>query len=107
MRSILGGSRRITGLSHTRISRKIVVPFSSSTTDIDEDKLKLWHCSDARSLRCLWTLEEIGYKNYELVTMPFPPRVFYKDFLKTNPLGTIPFFEGRDGLQMTESCGSM
>jgi glutathione S-transferase len=98
-----GITRSVGLLTNVCVSTRLVANISTVST---EDKLKLWHCSDARSLRCLWTLEEIGYKNYELVTMPFPPRVFHKEFLKTNPLGTIPFFEGKDGLKMTESCGS-
>jgi hypothetical protein len=67
--------------------------------------LKLWHSPNARSLRCVWTLEEMSITNYELITMPFPPRIFYKDFLKTNLLGTIPYLEDGD-VKMTESCGS-
>ncbi len=63
----------------------------------------LYHCSGARSLRPLWTLEEMGLK-YELQMLPFPPRVFQKDFLETNPLGTVPYLI--DGsVRMTESAG--
>jgi glutathione S-transferase len=62
----------------------------------------LWHSVDARSLRCLWALEELGITDYKLVTMPFPPRFFHKGFLKTNVLGTIPYFTD-DGHGMTES----
>jgi glutathione S-transferase len=65
--------------------------------------VKLWHCKDARSLRPLWTLEEMGLP-YELETLPFPPRVLRKDFLATNPLGTIPYFTDGD-VRMTESSG--
>jgi glutathione S-transferase len=36
--------------------------------------------------------------------MPFPPRVFHRQYLKKNVLGTIPFFEDGD-ISMTESCG--
>lgn len=62
---------------------------------------KLYHCRSARSFRPLWTLEEVGVP-YELVMLPFPPRVFKKDYLAINPLGTIPtFFDGT--LRMTES----
>lgn len=61
----------------------------------------LWHCMSARSFRPLWTLEEMQLP-YELKMLPFPPRVFKKDYLGVNPLGTIPFFE--DGAtKMTES----
>lgn len=63
--------------------------------------LKLWHCMSARSFRPLWTMEEMGL-DYELAMLPFPPRVFRKEYLGVNPLGTIPFFE--DGAtKMTES----
>jgi len=65
--------------------------------------MKLWHCKDARSLRPLWTLEEMGMP-YELETLPFPPRVLRKDYLAINPLGTIPFFTDGD-VRMTESTG--
>lgn len=64
--------------------------------------MKLWHCVGARSLRALWTLEELGL-DYDLEVMPFPPRVFHREFLDVNVLGTIPFFQDGD-LTMTESC---
>ena len=65
------------------------------------NQLKLYHCKGARSLRPLWMLEELGL-DYELTNLPFPPRVFQKDYLAINPLGTIPcFFDG--DLRMTES----
>ncbi len=61
----------------------------------------LWHCKDSRSLRPLWALEEMGLE-YELETLRFPPRVFHKNYLDVNPLGTVPFL--RDGATtMTES----
>jgi len=41
-----------------------------------------------------------------LVTMPFPPRVFYRPYLKLNVLGTIPYFiDAENDTRMTESCG--
>lgn len=65
--------------------------------------MKLYHCKGARSLRPLWTLEEMGL-DYELVVMPFPPRVGYPGYLDINPLGTVPAFV--DGnVTMTESSG--
>ena len=65
--------------------------------------MKLYHCHDARSFRPLWALEELGL-GYELVNMPFPPRVGYPGYLAINPLGTVPTFV--DGpLTMTESSG--
>ncbi len=65
--------------------------------------MKLWHCAGARSLRPLWTLEELGLE-YELEILPFPPRVFEREYLKVNSLGTVPFFIDGD-TQMTESVG--
>ncbi len=65
--------------------------------------MKLWHCHDARSLRPLWALEEMRME-YELEVMPFPPRVFKKDYLAINPLGTIPYFVDGE-TRMTESSG--
>lgn len=65
--------------------------------------IKLWHCKDARSLRPLWAMEEMGIE-YEVEVLPFPPRVFQKSFLQVNPLGTVPYFED-DDTTMTESTG--
>lgn len=65
--------------------------------------MKLYHCPDARSLRPLWALEELGLE-YELIKMEFPPRYTHEDFTEINPLGTVPaFIDG--GLLMTESTG--
>jgi len=64
--------------------------------------LKLYHCADARSFRPLWTLEEIGLP-YELVVMPFPPRMSVPEFLDVNPLGTVPALIDGD-TRMTESA---
>lgn len=65
--------------------------------------IKLYHCPGARSVRPLWTLEEMGIP-YELETMRFPPRFFREGYLEINPLGTVPTFtEGK--LTMTESAG--
>jgi glutathione S-transferase len=65
--------------------------------------LKLYHCSNARSLRPLWCLEEMEL-DYELVNMEFPPRATYPGYLDLNPLGTVPTFTDGD-LTMTESTG--
>ena len=57
--------------------------------------MKLWHCYNSRSLRVLWALEEMGWKirvDFEVETISFPPRVFQKEFLGVNPLGTVPYF---------------
>jgi glutathione S-transferase len=62
--------------------------------------ITLYHCAAARSFR---PLEELGLP-YELKMLPFPPRVFAKEYLGINPLGTIPLL--LDGeTRMTESAG--
>jgi glutathione S-transferase len=64
--------------------------------------ITLWHCVDARSFRALWALEEIGVP-YRLEMLPFPPRFLERDYLKINPLGTVPLMI--DGaVRMTESA---
>jgi glutathione S-transferase len=63
--------------------------------------MKLYHCKNSRSLRPLWTLEEMQL-DYELVTMNFPPRFEHDGYLDVNPLGTVPsFVDG--GVTLTES----
>ncbi|CAM2187474.1 glutathione S-transferase [Paraburkholderia sacchari] len=64
--------------------------------------ITLFHCMSARSFRPLWMLEELVL-NYELVMLPFPPRVLARSYLDLNPLGTIPLLV--DGsTSMTESA---
>ena len=64
--------------------------------------ITLYHCAAARSFRPLWTLEELGLP-YDLKMLPFPPRVFAKEYLGINPLGTVPLL--LDGqTRMTESA---
>lgn len=64
--------------------------------------ISLYHCSDARSFRPLWALEELGL-DYQLHMLPFPPRVRAKAYLEINPLGTIPtLIDGET--RMTESA---
>jgi glutathione S-transferase len=65
--------------------------------------IKLYHCKGARSVRPLWTLEEMGIP-YELESMKFPPRFFRENYLDINPLGTVPCLTDGD-LTMTESAG--
>src|ERR1700742_5371532 len=65
--------------------------------------ITLYHCDGARSFRPLWMLEEMGL-GYELKMLPFPPRVFAKDYLALNPLGTIPLMIDGE-TRMTESSG--
>lgn len=64
--------------------------------------ITLYHCVSARSFRPLWMLEELGLP-YQLVMLPFPPRVAAASFLDANPLGTVPLM--LDGTsRMTESA---
>jgi glutathione S-transferase len=65
------------------------------------NKPKLWHCYTSRSLRALWALEEMGF-DYELETLAFPPRMFQREYLQVNTLGTVPYFVDGD-THMTES----
>jgi glutathione S-transferase len=65
--------------------------------------MKLWHCKDARSLRPLWTLEEMQL-DYDLEVMPFPPRFQHPGYLEINVLGTVPYFVDGEH-HMTESTG--
>ncbi len=54
-------------------------------------------------MRPLWTLLEMGLE-HELIVMPFPPRITTREYLKINPLGTIPcLIDG--AVHMTESAG--
>ena len=71
--------------------------------------LKLWHCASSRSIRPLWTMEEMGL-DYELEVMQFPPRFVHAGYTDINPIGTVPFFTDDTGgadsiIQMTESAG--
>jgi glutathione S-transferase len=64
--------------------------------------ITLYHCVDARSFRALWALEEVGVP-YELRMLPFPPRYLRREYLRVNPLGTIPFMIDGE-TRMTESA---
>ena len=63
--------------------------------------IELWHCKDSRSLRALWTLEELGL-DYRLHLLDFPPRFSDPTYLGVNPLGTVPFLRDGDSA-LTES----
>ena len=65
--------------------------------------LKLWHCTGARSVRPLWTMEEMGL-DYQLEVMQFPPRFMHSGYTEINPIGTVPFFTDEQ-VAMTESAG--
>src|SRR5262249_25269158 len=61
----------------------------------------IYHAADSRSLRVLWTLEEMGAKA-EVKSLPFPPRRRQPDYLSVNPSGTVPAMVDGDRV-MTES----
>jgi len=63
--------------------------------------IKIWATQGSRAIRPIWTAEEMGL-DYELTMMPFPPRVFMKEYLDVNMLGTIPYLADGD-VKMTES----
>lgn len=67
--------------------------------------IELYHCPMARSFRCLWALEYIGAP-YKLHVLAFPPRVTSPEFLRINPLGTVPaLLDGN--IVMTESVAAL
>ena len=63
--------------------------------------IKIYGTENSRAVRPIWTAEEMGLE-YELIMMPFPPRVFMKEYLDINILGTIPYMIDGD-IKMTES----
>lgn len=63
--------------------------------------IKIYGTENSRAMRPIWTAEEMGI-DYELIMMPFPPRVFMKEYLDINILGTIPYLIDGD-IKMTES----
>ena len=62
----------------------------------------LYHCRDARSLRCLWAAEEAGLA-IDLRVLPFPPRAFAPEYKEVNPLKTVPGWV-ENGVLLTESA---
>ena len=62
----------------------------------------LYHCADARSLRCLWAAEEAGM-DIDLRVLPFPPRAFAPEYKAVNPLKTVPGWV-ENGVLLTESA---
>ena len=63
--------------------------------------IKIYATENSRSVRPIWTAEELDI-DYELEMMPFPPRVFKKEYLDVNMLGTVPYLIDGD-TKMTES----
>jgi glutathione S-transferase len=52
--------------------------------------LKLYHCSETRSMRSLWLLNELEIP-FELVDMPFDLKVMRSaEYLSVHPLGRVP-----------------
>lgn len=51
--------------------------------------MKVYFAPFARSLRILWTLEELNAP-YEPIRVQFPPKAAQPDYLHVNPLGQIP-----------------
>jgi glutathione S-transferase len=51
--------------------------------------LTVYHARHTRSLRVLWTLEEVGIKA-EVKSLQFPPRKLQPDYLSINPTGAVP-----------------
>jgi glutathione S-transferase len=49
----------------------------------------VYHAKNTRSIRVLWTLEEIGVKA-EIKSLPYPPRRLAPDYLAVNPTGSVP-----------------
>eukprot|EP00040_Diaphanoeca_grandis_P027564 m.157129 g.157129 ORF g.157129 m.157129 type:complete len:275 (+) comp31041_c0_seq1:246-1070(+) len=79
---------------------------SSSSSSSSKNTMKLWTCPGSRGTRVCWALHELGVADEcELVSMPFPPRVTHPEYLQTNVLGTIPYFEDGERCKMTESVG--
>ena len=63
--------------------------------------IKIYGTENSRAMRPIWTAEEMEL-DYELTMMPFPPRVFMKEYLDINMLGTVPYMIDGD-IRMTES----
>ncbi|MGE0423544.1 MAG: glutathione S-transferase family protein [Reyranellaceae bacterium] len=63
--------------------------------------LTVYHARNTRSLRVLWTLEELGIKA-EVKSLPFPPRRLQPDYLTINPTGAVPALVDGE-LVLTES----
>ena len=45
--------------------------------------LKIYGTENSRAMRPIWTAEEMELE-YELIMMPFPPRVFMEEYLDIN-----------------------
>lgn len=63
--------------------------------------IRLHHCHEARSMRVLWLLNELGV-DFDLVVYPFDATLRSPAFLALNPAGRVPALE-IDGQVMFES----
>lgn len=57
--------------------------------------MKVYHCTNARSLRVIWAAEELGL-DLEVQGLQFPPRVREQTYLDVVPTGVIPSLEDGD-----------
>ncbi len=64
--------------------------------------MKLYTCSLSRGLRVTWVAEELGI-DLDIEMLPFPPRIFDKNYFNINPMGTVPTLIDGD-INLTESC---
>lgn len=62
----------------------------------------LYTCAGSRGVRATWAAQEAGV-TLDLKVLPFPPRFLAPEYLKINPLGTIPMLIDGE-TRMTESC---
>lgn len=67
--------------------------------------IKLYHCHEARSMRSLWLMNELGL-DFELIVMPFDTRALRSpDYLAVHPLGRVPCLV--DGEQILFESGAI
>jgi glutathione S-transferase len=59
--------------------------------------IKVYAARGTRSLRVLWTLEELGAP-YEVEALRFPPRVHHPEFLAISPAGILPAIQDGEAI---------
>jgi glutathione S-transferase len=67
--------------------------------------IRLHHCSQSRSMRVLWLLNELGVP-FEAITHPFDKSLRDPAYLRLSPAGRVPALE-IDGMTMFESGAMM